>query len=50
MTTGPGPYFHSRAVIEACKPFERLRDFPATVRLESDKLDEVRQKWGKYFE
>ncbi|HLY66543.1 MAG TPA: UbiD family decarboxylase [Chloroflexota bacterium] len=50
ITTGPGPYHHSRAVIDACKPFERLNSFPHVVSLDRAEYEDIRQKWGSYFE
>ena len=39
--------FNSRAVIDACRPFEWIKDFPASVIVPPDLARQVRQKWGK---
>ncbi|MBI2849104.1 MAG: UbiD family decarboxylase [Chloroflexi bacterium] len=39
--------FSSRAIIDACKPFEWLGDFPASVGLSIPEKESILQKWGK---
>jgi 4-hydroxy-3-polyprenylbenzoate decarboxylase len=39
--------FNSRAVIDACRPYEWIKDFPASVIVPPDLAQQVRQKWGK---
>lgn len=38
--------FNSRAVIDACVPWERRGDFPKVARSDADYLREVRAKWA----
>ena len=38
---------NSRAVIDACRPYEWIKDFPASVIVPPDLAQQVRQKWGK---
>lgn len=40
-------YFNSRAVIDACIPFERRADFPAVACISPDYAEKIRQKWGR---
>jgi 4-hydroxy-3-polyprenylbenzoate decarboxylase len=39
--------FNSRAVIDACRPYEWIKDFPASVIVPPELAQQVRQKWGK---
>jgi UbiD family decarboxylase len=39
--------FNSRAVIDACRPYEWIKDFPASVRVPDDLARQVKEKWGK---
>jgi 4-hydroxy-3-polyprenylbenzoate decarboxylase len=39
--------FNSRAVIDACRPYERLKDFPRSVEVPAELAQSVRKKWGK---
>jgi UbiD family decarboxylase len=39
-------YLSSRAVIEACKPFEWMDEFPEEIRSSSELVERVKQKWG----
>jgi UbiD family decarboxylase len=41
---GP-PYYNSRAIIDACRPFERLGDFPKVVTASRELLDKVAARW-----
>lgn len=40
-------YFNSRAVIDACIPFERRADFPAVACISREYAEKIRQKWGR---
>ena len=42
---GSAPY-NSRAVIDACRPFERIDDFPVVAEASRDLCDRVRSKWS----
>jgi 4-hydroxy-3-polyprenylbenzoate decarboxylase len=37
---------NSRAVIDACRPFERLNDFPPVARASADLVAKVREKFA----
>ncbi|WP_245607035.1 UbiD family decarboxylase [Pseudonocardia spinosispora] len=39
------PAYNSRAIIDACRPFERRGDFPAVARSDPEYLAGVREKW-----
>ncbi|MBI2986205.1 MAG: UbiD family decarboxylase [Deltaproteobacteria bacterium] len=41
--------FNSRAIIDACCPYEWLKDFPPSVKVPDDLARKVREKWGKAF-
>jgi hypothetical protein len=42
----PGePTYNSRALIDACRPFERLADFPAVAEASSAVLGKVARRW-----
>ena len=41
--------FASKAIIDACRPFEHLNDFPQVVDVNKDVADLVRQKWPNLF-
>lgn len=42
----PGqPSFNSRMLIDACRPYERLQDFPAVAESSQGVLDRVAQRW-----
>lgn len=43
----PGdPVYTSRAIIDACRPFERLGDFAAVIDTDPARIAAVKQKWG----
>lgn len=42
----PGETHNTRAVIDACKPYERLNSFPPSLRIDPQRLAEARKKWG----
>ena len=39
--------FNSRAIIDACRPYDWIKDFPASVRVPDDLARQVKEKWGK---
>jgi UbiD family decarboxylase len=39
--------FNSRAVIDACRPYDWIKDFPPSVRVPDNLARQVREKWGK---
>ena len=39
--------FNSRAIIDACRPYEWMKDFPASVKVPDELAKQVREKWGK---
>ncbi len=39
-------FFNSRAIIDACKPFEWINDFPKEIRNSAPLIDETKQKWA----
>lgn len=39
--------FNSRAVIDACRPYDWIKDFPPSVRVPDDLARKVKEKWGK---
>ncbi len=41
--------FNSRAIIDACRPYEWLQDFPPSVKVPDDLAQSVKKKWGKIF-
>jgi len=41
-----GAFVNSRAVIEACKPFEWMDEFPKEIRASPELVAKVKQKWG----
>lgn len=41
-----GPWVSSRAVINACRPYQRLSDFPAVVEVSDELARRVRDRWG----
>jgi len=38
--------FNSRVVVDACRPYEWMKDFPAVVGLSPAQKEEVLKKWG----
>jgi UbiD family decarboxylase len=42
--------FNSRAVIDACRPFEWMKDFPPVAESSPELRDKVRAKWKKVIE
>jgi 4-hydroxy-3-polyprenylbenzoate decarboxylase len=45
---GPG-YFNDRVVIDACRPYDRIKTFPAVARLDAAEAQEVRERWSSLF-
>jgi 3-polyprenyl-4-hydroxybenzoate decarboxylase len=43
------PPYNTRALIDACRPFERLDDFPAVAQASDELLASVREKWPEVF-
>ncbi len=41
--------FNSRMIIDACRPWERLKDFPAVARASEAMVRRVREKWPELF-
>ena len=39
-------YFNSRAVIDACKPWEWIAEFPRDIRVSDESVSKVKDKWG----
>ena len=39
----------SRAIIDACKPFEWIENFPPMIQVDPQEKKEVEEKWGKLF-
>jgi UbiD family decarboxylase len=46
MLPEDAPTFNSRAVIDACRPFERLKTFPKVAESDPGYLREVRERWS----
>ena len=38
----------SRAIIDACRPFDRLEDFPSVARATEESKNKVREKWPEF--
>jgi 4-hydroxy-3-polyprenylbenzoate decarboxylase len=39
--------FNSRAIIDACRPYDWIKDFPQSVKVPDELAKQVREKWGK---
>ena len=39
-------FLNSRAIIDACKPFEWMDEFPAEIRMDKALVEKVQKKWG----
>jgi UbiD family decarboxylase len=46
MIPSGNPPLNSRAIIEACRPYERIVSFPPVVGAKKEYLDAVEEKWG----
>lgn len=42
-------YFNSRAIIDACKPYEWMDEFPQDIRISTELVDRVKKKWKDLF-
>lgn len=39
-------YFNSRAIIDACKPYEWYEEFPEEIKVDRELAEKARRKWG----
>jgi len=39
--------YNSRAIIDACRPYDWIKDFPPSVKVPEDLARKVKEKWGK---
>lgn len=39
-------YFNSRAIIDACKPYEWIEEFPEDIKISNEWEEKVKSKWG----
>jgi 4-hydroxy-3-polyprenylbenzoate decarboxylase len=44
-----GVFFNNRMIIDACRPFERLKTFPTLARADAQEADALRSRWGGLF-
>ncbi len=44
------PPYNTRAVIDACRPFERRHDFPVVAQSDPEYLRTIQEKWGKVLD
>jgi 4-hydroxy-3-polyprenylbenzoate decarboxylase len=44
-----GVFFNNRMIIDACRPFERLKTFPALARADAQEAAGLRARWGDLF-
>ena len=49
MRREPGPTYNSRALIDACRPFDWIGEFPAVAEASPEFIREVMGKWGRLF-
>lgn len=42
----PGETHNSRLLIDACKPYERIHSFPASVKVDAERMESAKKKWG----
>ena len=42
----PGEIHNSRMMIDACKPYERIRSFLAAVKVDAGRMESAKKKWG----
>ena len=47
---GPKVAFGARAVIDACKPYDWIKEFPRTAASSAELKKKVLDKWQKVFE
>jgi hypothetical protein len=43
------PPYNSRAIIDACRPYEWIKDFPRVAEASPELLRQVESKWGNLF-
>jgi UbiD family decarboxylase len=43
------PYFNNRMIIDACRPYDRLKTFPAVVRTSEAEARRLRERWPGLF-
>lgn len=39
-------YFSSRAIIDACKPYEWIEEFPEDIKIRPELEQKMKKKWG----
>ena len=44
-----GRYYNNRMIIDACRPYERLKSFPAVARKSQEEAQELRERWPELF-
>jgi UbiD family decarboxylase len=45
LHTGDGPAYNSRALLDACRPYERLHDFPEVAEAPAEALAAAARRW-----
>jgi UbiD family decarboxylase len=50
MLSGDAPPYNSRAIIDACRPYERKGTFPRVAQSDPAYLRDVMARWGSVFE
>jgi 3-polyprenyl-4-hydroxybenzoate decarboxylase len=50
LLTDPARPYNSRAIIDACRPFERIGVFPRIAASDPARLQSVRAKWAHVFD
>ncbi len=43
-------YINSRAIIDACKPYEWIDEFPEDIKTSPELIEKVKEKWGDVLE
>ena len=49
MRREPGPTYNSRALIDACRPFDWISEFPQVAEASPEFIKQVMDKWGHLF-
>jgi UbiD family decarboxylase len=49
MRREPGPTYNSRALIDACRPFDWINEFPPVAEASPEFIRQVMGKWGHLF-
>ncbi len=49
MRREPGPVYNSRALIDACRPFDWINEFPAVAEASPELVQKLMKKWGHLF-